>query len=109
VNGLCGNTRSGNTVDAVLAGYYEDEATGTIDSLLFGPYGDDGLLHFVGHSRVYDDAAEIARLLEPLKGGTGFHRPNAGREEPVDRQVSAMAEMGIASGIATLADDPRVS
>ena len=61
-----------HTVDAVLAGYYEDEATGTIDSLLFGLYGDDGLLHFVGHSRVYDDAAEIAKLLEPLKGGTGF-------------------------------------
>ena len=61
-----------HTVDAVLAGYYEDEATETIDSLLFGLYGDDGLLHFVGHSRVYDDAAEIAGLLKPLKGGTGF-------------------------------------
>ena len=56
-----------HTVDAVLAGYYEDEATGTIDSLVFGLYGDDGLLHFVGHSRVYDDAATIAKLLEPLK------------------------------------------
>ena len=44
----------------------------TIDSLLFGLYGDDGLLHFVGHSRVYDAAAEIAKLLAPLKGGTGF-------------------------------------
>ena len=61
-----------HTVDAVLAGYYEDEATKTIDSLLFGLYGEDGLLHFVGHSRVYDDAATIAKLLEPLKGGTGF-------------------------------------
>jgi ATP-dependent DNA ligase len=61
-----------HTVDAVLASYYEDEATGTVDSLLFGLYGDDGLLHFVGHSRVYDDAAEIAKLLKPLKGGTGF-------------------------------------
>ena len=61
-----------HTVDAVLGGYYEDEATGTIDSLLFGLYGDDGLLHYVGHSRVYDDAAEIEKLLEPLKGGTGF-------------------------------------
>ena len=49
-----------HTVDAVLAGYYEDEATGTVDSLLFGLYGDDGLLHFVGHSRVYNDAAKIA-------------------------------------------------
>jgi hypothetical protein len=48
-----------HTVDAVLGGYYEDEATGTVDSLLFGLYGDDGLLHFVGHSRVYNDAAEI--------------------------------------------------
>ena len=47
------------------------EATKTIDSLLFGLYGEDGLLHFVGHSR-YFDAAEIAKLLEPLKGGTGF-------------------------------------
>jgi hypothetical protein len=47
-------------VDAVLAGYYEDDATGTIDSLLFGLYGNGGLLHFVGHSRVYNDAAEIA-------------------------------------------------
>ena len=37
-----------HTVDAVLAGYYEDEATGTIDSLLFGLYAKDGLLHFVG-------------------------------------------------------------
>jgi len=61
-----------HTVDAVLAGYYEDEATGTVDSLLFGLYGDDGLLHFVGHSRVYHDAAEIAKLLEPLRGAGGF-------------------------------------
>jgi ATP-dependent DNA ligase len=61
-----------HTVDAVLAGHYEDEATGTIDSLLFGLYGEDGLLHFVGHSRVYDGAAEIVKLLKPLKGGTGF-------------------------------------
>jgi ATP-dependent DNA ligase len=61
-----------HTVDAVLAGYYEDEATGSIDSLLFGLYADDGLLHFAGHSRVYDGAAEIAKLLDPLKGGTGF-------------------------------------
>ena len=59
-----------HTVDPVLAGYYEDEATRTIDSLLFGLYGE--LLHFVGHSRVYDAAAEIARLLAPLKGGSGF-------------------------------------
>ena len=60
------------TVDAVLAGYYENEATGNIDSLLFGLYDNDGLLHFVGHSRVYDGAAEIAQLLTPLRNGKGF-------------------------------------
>ncbi|GLS34111.1 ATP-dependent DNA ligase [Mesorhizobium albiziae] len=60
------------TVDAVLAGYYQDDATGTIDSLLFGLYGDDGLLHFVGHCRVYNDAADIAKLPQPLKDGSGF-------------------------------------
>ena len=31
-----------HTVDAVLAGYYEDEATGGIDSLLFGLYDEEG-------------------------------------------------------------------
>ena len=75
-----------HTVDAVLAGYYEDEATRTVDSLLFGLYGEDALLHFVGHSRVYEDAAAIAKLLEPLKGGTGFTGALARRQEPMDRQ-----------------------
>ena len=74
-----------HTVDAVLAGYYEDEATGNIDSLLFGLYGDDGLLHFVGHSRVYDTAAEIAQLLQPLRNGKGY-RQDPRRKEPVDGQ-----------------------
>jgi predicted PhzF superfamily epimerase YddE/YHI9 len=61
--------------DAVLAGTYEDKATGTVDSLLFGLYGDDGLLHFIGHSRVYRDAAEIATLLEPLERMNIFQEP----------------------------------
>ena len=47
---------------------------------------EDGLLHFVGHSRVYNDAAEIAKLLEPLKGGTGFTGRSTRRQEPLDRQ-----------------------
>ena len=46
-------------------------ATG-VDSLLFGLYGDDGLFHYAGHSRVYRDAAEIAKHLASLKGGSGF-------------------------------------
>ena len=61
-----------HTVGAVLAGYYEDEATGTIDSLLFGLYAQDGLLHFVGHSRVFNDAAAIAKLLEPSGSLAGW-------------------------------------
>ena len=60
------------TVDAVLAGYYEDEATRTVESLLFGLYSDDGLLHFVGYSRVYHEAAELTKLLAPLKSESGF-------------------------------------
>jgi hypothetical protein len=36
-----------HTVAAVLAGYCEDPAIGTIDSLLFGLCGDDGLLQYV--------------------------------------------------------------
>jgi hypothetical protein len=59
----------------VLAGTYEDKATGTVDSLLFGLHGDDGLLHFIGHSRVYRDAAEIATLLEPLERMNIFQEP----------------------------------
>ena len=75
-----------HTVDAVLAGYYEDEATKTVDSLLFGLYGDDGLLHFVGHSRVYDDAAEIATAAQASEGRDRLHRTLARRQEPMDRQ-----------------------
>jgi hypothetical protein len=41
-------------------------------------YGDDGLLKYVGHSRVYNNAAEIEKLLEPLKDGTGFTRRRPG-------------------------------
>ena len=68
----CASTRSGTPSTPCSPDTTRTRRRDTIDSLLFGLYGEDGLLHFVGHSRVYDDAAEIARLLEPLKGGTGF-------------------------------------
>ena len=61
-----------HTVDAVLGGYYQGDLPGSIDSLLFGLYDDDGRLNFVGGSRVYADAAQIHDLLEPLKGSGGF-------------------------------------
>jgi hypothetical protein len=54
--------------------------------MLFGLYGDDGLLHLVGHSRVYDAAAEIAELLKPLLNGRGFTGRTPGGKRPVDGQ-----------------------
>lgn len=60
------------SVDAVLAGMYLDPATGTIDSLLFGLYDDDGRLNFVGHSRVTEAAAELRQALKEIEGGQGF-------------------------------------
>ena len=75
-----------HTVDAVLAGYYEDEATGNIDSLLFGLYGDDGLLHFVGHSRVYDDRRRDCPAPQAAEERKGLYRQDSRRKEPVDGQ-----------------------
>jgi hypothetical protein len=62
-----------HTVDAVLAGYYQDAETGKIDSLLFGLYDDDGLLHYVGHSRVYGvQSTQVAgrRAIQGWPSGT---------------------------------------
>lgn len=60
------------SVDAVLAGMYLDPATGTIDSLLFGLYDDQGKLNFVGHSRITADADKLAKALKEIEGGQGF-------------------------------------
>src|SRR5262249_7733800 len=38
------------TIDCVVAGFYEDEKTGWVNSLLLGLYDADGLLHYVGHA-----------------------------------------------------------
>ena len=35
-------------------------------------YDEEGKLNYVGRVRIYEDAAEIGRLLEPLVGGSGF-------------------------------------
>ena len=43
-----------------------------MEHLLLGLYDEEGLLNYVGRARIYEDAAEIGRLLEPLVGGTGF-------------------------------------
>ena len=49
-----------------LAGYYEDEATKTVDSLLFGLYGDDGLLHISSAIRGSTMTPPRARWQKPM-------------------------------------------
>jgi ATP-dependent DNA ligase len=60
------------TVDCVVAGLYRKGASQAVEHLLLGLYDEEGLLNYVGRVRLYEDAAEIGRLLEPLVGGSGF-------------------------------------
>jgi ATP-dependent DNA ligase len=60
------------TVDCVVAGLYRKGDSQTVEHLLLGLYDEEGRLNYVGRVRLYEDAAEIGRLLEPLVGGSGF-------------------------------------
>lgn len=60
------------TVDCVVAGLYRKAGTQAVEHLLLGLYDEQGQLNYVGRVRLYEDAAEIGRLLEPLVGGSGF-------------------------------------
>jgi ATP-dependent DNA ligase len=60
------------TIDCIVAGLYRKRGTQTVEHLLLGLYDEESLLNYVGRARIYEDAAEIGRLLEPLVGGTGF-------------------------------------
>ena len=60
------------TVDCAVGGLYRKRGTGVVEHLLLGLYDEEGKLNYVGRVRIYDDAAEIGRLLEPLVGGQGF-------------------------------------
>jgi ATP-dependent DNA ligase len=60
------------TIDCVVGGLYRNPETGLVDSLLLGLYGDDGLLHYVGRTRITAGARKMGELLKPLIGGTGF-------------------------------------
>ena len=53
-------------------GLYRKRGTQAVEHLLLGLYDEEGLLNYVGRARIYEDAAEIGRLLEPLVGGSGF-------------------------------------
>ena len=60
------------TIDCVVAGLYRKRGTQAVEHLLLGLYDEEGRLNYVGRARIYEDAAEIGRLLEPLVGGSGF-------------------------------------
>jgi ATP-dependent DNA ligase len=62
------------TADCVVAGYRKASKGKAIGSLLLGLFGDDGLLHHVGHTSSFTAAQKAALLeeLEPLAGGAGF-------------------------------------
>jgi ATP-dependent DNA ligase len=60
------------TIDCVVAGLYRKGNSQTVEHLLLGLYDEEGRLNYVGRVRLYEDAAEIGRLLEPLVGGSGF-------------------------------------
>ncbi len=60
------------SVDCVVVGLYRKRGTQAVEHLLLGLYDEEGKLKYVGRARIYDDAAEIGRLLEPLVGGQGF-------------------------------------
>ena len=74
------------TVDCVVAGLYRKGSTQAVEHLLLGLYDEQGKLNYVGRVRIYEDAAEIGRLLEPLVGGSGFTGRAPGRQEPLVRQ-----------------------
>ena len=60
------------TVDCVVGGLYLKSGSQTVEHLLLGLYDTEGRLNYVGRARVYENAAEVGRLLEPLVGGVGF-------------------------------------
>lgn len=67
------------TVDCIVGGvYWSDERAGIPDTLLLGLYDPGGQLHYVGHTRVHEEAETIGSWLRPLVGGSGF----TGRKPP---------------------------
>jgi ATP-dependent DNA ligase len=69
------------TIDAVVAGIYEDDR-GHVEHLLLGLYDDVGLLNYIGRCRSPGTETEIRKKLIPTMGGKGFsgHKP-----QPVNR------------------------
>jgi ATP-dependent DNA ligase len=63
------------TCDCVVGGYrMELKEGGGVASLLLGLYGDDGVLHLVGHTSSFSAAQrrELLETLKPYEGGESF-------------------------------------
>lgn len=62
------------TADCVVGGFRYDGSGEAVASLLLGLFDDAGLLHHVGFTSSFsrEQRAELARLLEPLKGHSAF-------------------------------------
>ena len=60
------------TVDCVVGGIYYKRGPRTVEYLLMGLYDDAHRLNYVGRCGVGENGQEIARLLKPLLGGSGF-------------------------------------
>lgn len=58
------------TLDCVLGGYRLSKAGDGIGALLLGLYGDDGTLHYVGHTSSFKakERREMLEILRPLEG-----------------------------------------
>ena len=63
------------TADCVVGGFrYASRDAKAIGSLLLGLYDDDGKLHHVGFTSSFnaEERAGLKKIVEPLKGGSGF-------------------------------------
>ncbi len=60
------------TVDCVVGGIYFKRGTQSVEYLLMGLYDDAGRLNYVGRCGFGESGSEIAALVQPLIGGSGF-------------------------------------
>ncbi len=62
------------TADCVVGGFRYASKGGAIGSLLLGLYNEQGLLDHIGFSSSFkaDERAKLKKIVEPLRGGSGF-------------------------------------
>jgi len=90
-----------HSVDCVVGGLYMKADTASVEYLLLGLYDDQGLLNYVGRCGVRENGREMAEILKPIIGGSGFtgNAPGgksrwSGRErKPVPLRPTLVAEV----------------